>query len=141
MYLGFDIGGTKCAVITGKQEDGHLVITAKTVLPTNKPVFEMIDLLFASAEQLLSGSYTSIDSIKGIGISCGGPLSSSRGIILSPPNLPGWLNIPIVALCEKRFGRPAFLQNDANACSVAEWKYGAGRGLDNIIFLTFGTGM
>jgi glucokinase len=62
-------------------------------------------------------------------------------MILSPPNLLGWDNIPIVEMAEKRFGRKAMLQNDANACAVAEWKYGAGKGFDNVIFLTFGTGM
>lgn len=141
MYLGFDIGGTKCAVILGRQEDERIVITAKRMLPTNKPVYDMIDQLFHTAEEMMTETKIPLREIKGTGISCGGPLSSSRGIVLSPPNLPGWLNIPIVDLCEKRFGKPAFLQNDANACAVAEWKYGAGKGFDNIMFLTFGTGM
>jgi glucokinase len=141
MYLGFDIGGTKCAVILGQQKNEEITIVAKKVLPTNKPVGEMIEAIFGCAEALLQEEKLTISSVGGIGISCGGPLSSKHGIILSPPNLPGWLNIPIVELCEKRFGRPAFLQNDANACAVAEWKYGAGRGFENLIFLTFGTGM
>ena len=101
----------------------------------------MIDLLFATAEELLAKQSFSKENITGIGISCGGPLSSKSGVILSPPNLPGWDNIPIVELTEKRFGKPVLLQNDANACAIAEWKYGAGKGYNNIIFLTFGTGM
>jgi glucokinase len=82
-----------------------------------------------------------IESIASIGISCGGPLDSKSGIILSPPNLPGWDEIAVVALFRERFGVPVGLQNDANACALAEWKWGAGRGCRNMIFLTFGTGM
>jgi glucokinase len=61
--------------------------------------------------------------------------------VQSPPNLPGWDNIPIVKLVEEATGIRAALQNDANACALAEWKYGAGRGSRNMVFLTFGTGM
>ncbi|MEM9143725.1 MAG: ROK family protein, partial [Bacteroidota bacterium] len=76
-----------------------------------------------------------------IGISCGGPLDSKKGIIKSPPNLPGWDNIPIVDQLEKAFGVAVAIQNDANACALAEWKMGAGQGVENMVFLTFGTGM
>jgi glucokinase len=80
-------------------------------------------------------------TVSGIGISCGGPLDSKRGLILSPPNLPGWDNIPITEYFSSRFHVPVFLQNDANACALAEWRYGAGKGLDDMVFLTFGTGI
>jgi glucokinase len=140
--LGFDIGGTKCSVSLGTDKESEAInIAEKKVLPTEKSVYEMIDLLFATAEELMAKQSFSKESITGIGISCGGPLSSKSGVILSPPNLPGWDNIPIVELAEKRFGKPVLLQNDANACAIAEWKYGAGKGYNNIIFLTFGTGM
>ncbi|MBS1663163.1 MAG: ROK family protein [Bacteroidetes bacterium] len=139
MLLGFDIGGTKCAVILGTD---NLDIVDKKRVDTNLPVYEMIELLFTEAETLLTQHNIPLEAITGIGISCGGPLSSKKGLILSPPNLVGWDNIPIVDLTQKRFNnKPTLLQNDANACAVAEWKYGAGRGTDNLIFLTFGTGM
>jgi glucokinase len=141
MLLGFDIGGTKCGIILGAQEDDQISIISKKSTPTNKPVYEMLELLFNSAESLLQENNLLPEQIESIGISCGGPLSSKKGIILSPPNLPGWDNIPIVSLVQKRFGKNTLLQNDANACAVAEWKYGAGKGFSNLIFLTFGTGM
>ena len=142
MLLGFDIGGTKCAVVLSKNYgNDHLDILDKRVMPTHRPVYEMIELLFSTAEELLLIHQSNVDQLQGIGISCGGPLSSKRGLILSPPNLPGWDNIPIVEICEKRFKKKTILQNDANACAVAEWKFGAGKGLNDVIFLTFGTGM
>lgn len=75
------------------------------------------------------------------GISCGGPLDGKRGVILTPPNLTCWHGFEIVKYIETGYGIKAFLQNDADACAFAEWKYGAGRGTENMIFLTFGTGL
>lgn len=142
MLLGFDIGGTKCAVIVGElTQKGDIEIVDKKVIPTEKPVYEMIELLFITAEELMFKHHIGIDHLEGIGISCGGPLSSKKGLILSPPNLLGWDNIPIVKMAEERFKRKVLLQNDANACAVAEWKFGAGKGVNSLIFLTFGTGM
>jgi glucokinase len=142
MLLGFDIGGTKCAVILGSlSAEKKMVIRDKVSLATDIPVFEMIELLFVTAEKMLEKHGVGTDQLDGIGISCGGPLSSKRGLILSPPNLPGWDNIPIVQMAENRFKRRVLMQNDANACAVAEWKYGAGQGYNSMIFLTFGTGM
>jgi glucokinase len=141
MLLGFDIGGTKCAVLLGKQEPGSIKIIDKAAVPTDLPAYDMIDKLFRIAGELMGKNGINNEELEGIGISCGGPLSSTKGLILSPPNLIGWDNVPIVQMAKERFGRPVLLQNDANACAVAEWKYGSGKGYDNLIFLTFGTGM
>lgn len=134
--IGFDIGGTKCAVCIGKEVDGQLQIVDKKSIPTNHNISpcEMIDEMCALAESMTG-------EMDVIGISCGGPLDSKRGIIQSPPNLPGWDNVKIVEYLERKYHGKVYLQNDANACAVAEWLYGAGRGYQNIIFLTFGTGM
>jgi glucokinase len=76
-----------------------------------------------------------------IGISSGGPLDRKTGVIYSPPNLPGWDEVPISELFYKKFKIPVVIQNDANACALAEWKFGAEKGFRNIIFLTFSTGL
>jgi len=141
MLLGFDIGGTKCAVVLGRELGDSLEIVDKVAMPTVQPPYDMIEKLFATAGELMAKHGLTNNGLQGIGISCGGPLSSKKGLILSPPNLPGWDNIPMVKMTTERFGRPTLLQNDANACAVAEWKYGAGKGFENVIFLTFGTGM
>ena len=77
-----------------------------------------------------------------VGISCGGPLDPARGVILTPPNLaPDWHGVPIVERITARWGGRTVLMNDANACALAEWKFGAGRGCRHLVFLTSGTGM
>ena len=132
MLLGVDIGGTKCAVILAEM-DGKIIQRVSTATGDAEMTLGWI----LESAQCFAREY----KLDAVGISCGGPLDSGRGVILSPPNLPGWDEIPITALLSRATGAPAFLCNDANACALAEWKYGAGQGCRNMIFLTFGTGM
>lgn len=134
--IGFDIGGTKCAVCIGEDVKGELLIKDKKIIPTDLSVspYEMIDRMCGLAEEMT-------DKIDLIGISCGGPLSYEKGIIMSPPNLPGWDDVKIVEYLKEKYSVNVYLENDANACAVAEWKYGAGCGFQNMIFMTFGTGL
>lgn len=137
---GFDIGGTKCAAVLGRTsgDGGTVEILAKRSYPTPGTPEEAIHRFCDAMEDLQA---TAGGELKAIGISCGGPLDSRRGLVLSPPNLPNWDRIDVVGPLRARFGVPVALQNDANACALAEWKWGAGRGASNVIFLTFGTGM
>ncbi|OFY40981.1 MAG: sugar kinase [Bacteroidetes bacterium RBG_13_44_24] len=137
-YLGIDIGGTKCAVIAGTE---NMDILEKVVFPTetHKGPDHAIGLLLNNATEITGK--LGLQGLEAIGISCGGPLDSKKGIVQSPPNLPGWDNVSIVHMFTDAFHVPAYLQNDANACALAEWKFGAGKGVDNMVFLTFGTGM
>ena len=138
MYiLGIDIGGTKCAAVTAEYADGNITLIKKEKCDTDLKISptQMVEKLFNLADNILDKKPDAI------GISCGGPLDSKKGIIMSPPNLPGWDNVEIVRPFKERYGVKTVLQNDANACAMAEWKFGAGRGCDNMIFLTFGTGL
>lgn len=128
-YVGIDIGGTKCAVSLGN-ESGEIL---------NKVSFGTTDV--TQTLHRIFDAVRDMGQFDAIGISCGGPLDAAKGIIMSPPNLPGWDNIPIKDMLVKEFAVPVFLQNDADACALAEWKYGAGKDTKNMIFLTFGTGM
>ena len=138
LILGFDIGGTKCAVITAFWDGNNIELLKKEKCSTQLdiPPVQMIDKLISMAEGILDG-----EKPDSIGISCGGPLDSKKGVIMNPPNLTGWDNVEIVKQIENNFGVPTRLQNDANACAVAEWKFGAGKGCENVVFMTFGTGL
>ena len=130
LYWGLDIGGTKCALVTGT-EDCQVLSRCAVATADFASWQSLLEALLAQAPQ---------EAPAAIGVSCGGPLDSRNGRILSPPNLPGWDDVPIVEWLKSRVGAPAFLQNDANACALAEWRFGAGRGCENMVFLTFGTG-
>jgi glucokinase len=136
--IGLDIGGTKTSV-TLWTLGGDLV--SKLRFETEGSSSRVLDRIADSISRLRAESGLAPAAFAGIGISCGGPLDSTRGLILSPPNLPGWDRVPIVALLQERTGLPSYLENDANACALAEWYWGAGRGCRNMVFLTFGTGL
>lgn len=138
--LGIDIGGTKCAVSYGVETDGMLHVVDKRRFATTD-VGETISNILLAIDGMMGKHGLDASNTDAIGISCGGPLDSERGIVMSPPNLPGWDDIPIVRTIEEATGVRTFLQNDANACALAEFRYGAGRGARNMVFLTFGTGM
>ncbi|MBQ7542063.1 MAG: ROK family protein [Clostridia bacterium] len=140
LWIGLDIGGTKCAAVAARASDGRPEILDKRLfLTADYPRWQdMCAVLADAAAQMCAQLH---DEPVGIGISCGGPLDSRRGLVLGPPNLPGWDEVPITEFFSARFGIPAYLQNDANACAVAEWKFGAGQGCTNMVFLTFGTGL
>lgn len=130
MIIGLDIGGTKTAVVLG-DEGGK--IHNRVQFPTTG--FD------ATIEELYRQIERFADRAKCISVSIGGPMDIEKGIILSPPNLPGWDDIPLKALLEKRFKLPVHLEHDGNAGALAEWQFGAGRGARNLIFLTMGTGL
>ncbi len=136
-FLGIDIGGTKCAVIRG---DDKGCVTDKVRFATTTPE-ETLQNIYAAADRLIAEGRACGENPLAIGVSCGSPLDSKAGVIQEPPNLPGWVDVPITDELTRRTGLPAFLCNDANACALAEWYFGAGRGTKNMIFLTFGTGM
>lgn len=138
--IGIDIGGTKCAITYGDMQGSNLQLVAEDRFPTTT-VHETISAIISSIENLINNHSMSNESVSAIGISCGGPLDSNRGLIMSPPNLPGWDGIEIVEIISRHFGITTGLQNDANACALAEWKFGAGRGKRNMVFMTFGTGL
>ena len=138
LFAGLDLGGTKASVSIGRPvEDGSVQILERRTFPTGPD---------ALPEYVLSRCLSLVKQLapRGVdaaGVSCGGPLDAERKHICRPPNLPLWDNVPIVSTLEATLLAPAALQNDADACALAEWRCGAGRGCKNMIFLTFGTGL
>ena len=138
--IGLDIGGTKCAVSAGVCANGEIRIAAREAFPTAGLHWQEVLAAFEQRIMALRDNMGDFE-LANIGISCGGPLDSERGVVLSPPNLPGWDEVPVTDHFRKRFDVPVHLQNDANACAWAEYLYGAGRGTRNMVFMTFGTGL
>ncbi|MDR0924072.1 MAG: ROK family protein [Hungatella sp.] len=138
--LGFDIGGTKCAVFLCRLEGDTIIWIDRKEIQTTSDWRAVLDTLCGCGEGMLETLEVSRSDCR-MGISCGGPLSPDRTVICSPPNLPGWDEVPVVSYLSEKFQMPARMLNDADACALAEWKYGAGKGSLHMIFLTFGTGL
>jgi len=137
LYLGVDIGGTKIGVCVGDAQANVLertrLITAQFPSPE-----KVLDEVVRVAYQFPS---VSLAQVVQVGVSCAGPLDAAGGVVLSPPNLPGWNEVPVCRILEERLGKPVRLENDANAAALAEWQFGAGRGTQNMVFLTCSTGL
>lgn len=145
--VGIDIGGTKCAVILGKGEipekQSEDFILEKRVFKTADYTSpdETIQRFIDEIEDILRIRHIACSQLVGIGISCGGPLDHVTGVIMSPPNLIGWDDVHIVDRLKAQFECPVYIENDANACALAEYYFGAGKGFHSMVFLTFGTGL
>jgi len=135
LFLGLDIGGTKCAAVVGNR-DGQILHRAQWPSLSHRGPQVMIEDLCAQAHLLLHDH----PSIVAAGASIGGPLDAERGIIQSPPNLPGWDNVPLKQIIADRLGLPARVEHDAAACCLAEFLWGAGRAASRLVYLTCGTG-
>ncbi|MEJ7792657.1 MAG: ROK family protein [Gaiellaceae bacterium] len=138
--LGLDIGGTKLAAGV---VDGAGRVLSFLVEPTlaEEGATHGLERLFTLGRRAIVESGLDPTEIRSVGIGCGGPLDTQRGVLVAPPHLPGWRNIPVTALAEAAFGVPAALENDATAGAAGEHLYGAGEGTRNMVYLTISTGV
>ncbi len=140
IWIGVDVGGTKTAVVLSinpPEAAGRIEFPTRPELGPE----QAIEQIEAGIHKLLSKPGIDKSKLGGIGVSCGGPLDQATGVVMAPPNLPTWVNVPITSILTKEFGVPARLENDANAGAVAEFRFGAGKGTRHMIFLTMGTGL
>jgi glucokinase len=136
--LALDIGGTKLAVAV-VTADG--AVHGLRIRPTRREEgpHAVIRGLFDMGHEAVAEA--GLGPVGAVGIACGGPLDASSGLLQSPPHLPGWVDIPIGPMATEEFGVPFALENDATAAVVAEHRYGAGRGLRSLVYLTVSTGV
>jgi glucokinase len=140
LYIGIDVGGTKTAIVISAKPPEVLGRTEFATLPAKGPE-RALGLIKQGIRGLLAAQGADASTIERMGVSCGGPLDRIEGVIQSPPNLPTWDNVPIKAILEQEFGARCQVENDANAGAVAEHRFGAGRGTNDMVFLTMGTGL
>lgn len=136
MILGLDIGGTKTAVVLGTRE-GDIRRRREFATEPQRGFQKTFAELTAVTREVIDSAP---EPVEGISVSIGGPLDVERGIIYSPPNLPGWDAIPLKEMLTGRFSLPVYVEHDGNAGALAEWYFGAGKGFSHIVFITMGTG-
>ena len=134
------MGGTKIAFAVGDAGGALRTRRRRPTAPSGRPEDDLARLL-DDARQVVAEAGLSPADLAAVGITAPGPLDPDRGVVLSPPNLPGWHEVPVVARLRDALGIPVFLENDANAAALAEWHFGAGRGLSHLVYLTMSTGV
>ncbi len=140
LFVGIDLGGTK--IFTGLV-DGAGVVLAQDYRKTKArrgPEF-VVERLIASAREVLAVGGVTAGEVRAVGIGAPGPVNPAAGMVIAPPNLPGWECIPLQSLVEEALGIPTSLENDANAAALGEHRFGAGRGSQHMLYITVSTGI
>jgi glucokinase len=136
-FLGIDIGGTKLAVGVANRE-GKLLAAER--IPTDSA--EGPDRVLARLIEVCKRTIQQAGAkITAAGVGCVGPLDQKTGYVIDPVNLKGWKRVPLVDTIRDGLQMPVFLDNDANAAALGEHRFGAGRGVRNLIYLTISTGI
>jgi glucokinase len=136
--IAVDLGGTNIrAALFSESRPGML---KRVSVPTeaNQGVEAVLDRICQTAQSVLPDDG---GTVQAVGIGVPSPVDPFRGIVVKAPNLPGWVDIPAGKMLEQRLRLPVRLGNDANLAALAEWKFGAGRGCDNLVYLTISTGI
>jgi glucokinase len=136
LVIGVDIGGTKIAAAR--------LDRSNPVHPVNSVVYptraaEGFDVSYPQVLAALDQCLT--PEVRAVGICAPGPLNPKTGVIVNPPNLPGWVNVPLASLVSERFAMPCRVENDANAAGLAETLFGAAQGYDSVFYATLSTGI
>jgi glucokinase len=140
VLVGIDVGGTKIASAVS-DASGRLLATARQPTRPSGDGAADVAALAGSLPALLAEAGSRLAEVDAIGVSLPGPLDPERGVLLDPPNLPGWHDLPVRDLLADAFGVPVFIENDANAAALAEWHFGAARGFEHVVYLTMSTGV
>lgn len=139
LVIGVDLGGTqiRTAVLRG----ATLLSRISILTGANTQPDSVLPRMYEAIQEALDKADVSLGQIAGIGVAAPGPLDSNRGIVFSPPNLPGWDGIPLRDLLAERFQTSIYVDNDANVAGLGEYMFGAGQGSRNIVYMTVSTGI
>jgi glucokinase len=135
IFVAVDIGGTHIRAAAYEQDNTDPLTHKRTRSHAEKPgTFErLIDTIESAWPKSLK--------VEAIGMASPGPLDPKTGVVLATPNIPEWIDFPLTEKLSAHFGVPAYLDNDANLAALGEWKFGAGRGHHDLLYLTISTGI
>jgi len=141
--IGVDLGGTNIVSLLMSRDGKILARDARRSLAKEGKERTISQIVTSVREILREGERLKVFSkaILGVGIGSPGPLNTKEGVIHFAPNFPGWIEVPLMQILRDELNLPIFLENDANAAALGEWWLGAGKGVDNLVLLTLGTGI
>lgn len=138
--IGIDVGGTnvKIALV----DDNGKIIYSNSVPTYAKMGYEYtVNNIKQAIKDLMKETNTTPSDIEGIGFDFPGQVDCKTGVVKLAPNIPGWVNVPIAQMIENEFHIPTRIDNDVRCAALGELKFGAGRGCENFICITVGTGI
>jgi len=141
ILCGVDIGGTKCSIALIDEEDGKILDKIYTCAHVAEGEAGMVDMVAGHVKELLQRNQVKQSDLPAIGVGCAGHIRHSDGVIITTSNLKGFNNYPLREKLQSHFEIPVILDNDANAQAFGEYKFGAGQGYNDMIFVTISTGI
>ena len=134
--IGIDFGGT--SVKFGLVQAGGLTLRAESLSTLSYPSGELLLAAILAAIDSLRARYPDVAAV---GVGLPGIVDSRNGVVHHLTNVPGWTDVPLKRILSLHTGLPVIIENDANAMTYAEWKFGSGRGRENVVCVTLGTGV
>jgi glucokinase len=134
-FVAVDIGGTHIRAAAYESDNITPLTHKRTRSHAKEPG------TYDRLVQVIQSAWPEKGSVKAIGMASPGPLDPLTGVVLATPNIPEWVNFPVTEKLSAHFGVPTYLDNDANLAALGEWKFGAGRGHHDVLYLTISTGI
>ena len=136
--LALDLGGTQFRIALA-DDDGKILKRFSSLTKAEEGQQQVLKRISNAVRELISDA--EFGTIRGMGAAVAGPLDPKSGVLVSSPNLPGWIDVPIRKIWRDEFQIPVFVCNDASLAALGEHRYGAGQGIDNFIYITVSTGI
>ncbi len=140
LYLGIDLGGTKVLALVGTS-DGQTLGEGLVVTPADEGAERVVAAMLHAAEQAVAAALVDIGTLAGVGIASAGAIDYNHGSVIHSPHLSGWDHVPLVSMLRRHLNVPIVIDNDANLAALGEHRYGAGRGVSNLLYMTVSTGI
>ncbi|MBP7569232.1 MAG: ROK family protein, partial [Acidobacteria bacterium] len=139
-WIGIDVGGTN---MTGglAAADGTLVAKVRRATDRRGGMAAGLALISEIVFGLIDRAARDGQTVQRMGVGFGGPVDYVRGVVIKSHHVEGWENVPLRDELQRRFDVPAVVDNDANAGTLGEWRFGAGRGFDDLLYVNVGTGI
>lgn len=140
LFLGIDVGGTniKSGLVA---DDGTVLARSSVSTDAPKGPEHGVAQMVSAVDQSLKQAGKSLQDVAAVGLATPGTMDIPKGMLLDPPNLPGWNNFPVRQAIQDQLKRPTILQNDANAAAYGEYWAGSASKSDSLVFFTLGTGL
>jgi len=136
LILSLDFGGTKLAAATVKAGSREWLYHESRFSPANADALSDLEIMRSLIKSVLKGNKPDA-----IGISFGGPVDATTGLVRLSHHVPGWENVPLKQLFEEDYNVPVSIDNDANVAAIGEYRFGAGQGYDSLFYITISTGV
>ena len=136
LILSLDFGGTKLAAATVKAGSREWLYHESRFSPAHADALSDLEIMRSLIKSVLKGNKPDA-----IGISFGGPVDATTGLVRLSHHVPGWENVPLKQLFEEDYNVPVSIDNDANVAAIGEYRFGAGQGYDSLFYITISTGV